>query len=234
MSNQYELFSISNDKYAPTGDASVRYPQLSIRTNRTAERSDLNEVIKIADNAANQFPADDKENRAKAVVKVLTELFGGGSFGHAWIIFFYSAKKGDCTTYAYHEKYGFVKNGIASDRNDSPERRFHLQRTVPLTDPGKHPATLEETIIPRLNKESYAIANIMGMEVKDPKNGAYTPINNCSWFAGKLWNYASGEKLIFEQDFDGAAHADNWGMSFLSLVNKIADPGMIAESLEAQ
>ncbi|CFQ45435.1 hypothetical protein [Yersinia aleksiciae] len=233
MSNQYELFSISNDKYAPTGDQNVNYPQLCIRTNRTAERSNLNEVIIVADSVANQFPPDDKDNRAKAVIKTLTELLGGGGFGHAWIIFFNSAKKGDCTTYAYHEKYGFVKNGNASDRNDSPERRFHLQRTVPLTDLDKQPAALERTIIPQLNRESYAVANIMGMEVKDPVNGAYTPINNCSWFAGKLWNYASGEQLIFEQDFDGAAHADNWGMPFLSLIKKVADPGMIAESLDA-
>ncbi|MGV9036658.1 hypothetical protein ACN9TC_13485 [Lactococcus lactis] len=58
-----------------------------------------------------------------------------------------------------------------------------------------------------------------------------TPISNCSCFAGNVWNAATGDSLVFEQDFDGAAHADNWGMPFLSSITEIADPGMSAESI---
>ncbi len=233
MANFFELYDINNDVYAPTGDPKVGYPQLCIRTNRTAQRSDLEAVVKIADDAANQFPPEDKEGRKKAVFEVLTQAFGGGGFGHSWIIFFHSNKKGDCTTYGFHEGFGFVKNSTASNQNDSPERKFHLQRCVPLTDPNKQPDMLEKTVIHELIQNSLTIAELMGMEVDTPENGAYTPISNCSWFAGQVWNYATDENLVFEQQFDGKAHADDWGMDFLANVTSIADPGMVAESLAA-
>lgn len=221
---------INADKSAPTGDPNVSYPQISIRTNRTPERTNLNEVVKRANSAAEQYPIEDKENRSKAVLKELTEYFGSGSLGHAWIIIFNSNKPGDCTTYGYHEGYGFVKNGTAGDQNDRPDRKFNVVRTLPL-DPNKQPEELEKTIIPALNQESAYTAQLMGLPVANPLNGAYTPINNCSWFAGKLWNYVTEDGLNFEQDFDGAEHADYWGMPVLNAIKTIADPGMIAESI---
>lgn len=222
---------INADKSAPTGDPNVSYPQISIRTNRTPERTDLNEVITRANGAADQYPIEETENRSKAVLEELTAYFGSGSLGHAWIIIFNSNKIGDSTTYGYHEGYGFVKNGTAGDQNDRPDRKFNVVRTLPLNDPNKQPEELEKTIIPELNKESYFTAQIMGLPVANPLNGAYTPINNCSWFAGKLWNYATEDGLNFEQDFDGSEHADYWGMPFLNAIKTISDPGMIAESI---
>lgn len=225
------VFTSTNaDRYAPTGDPSVGYPQMCIRTNRTAERTDMNEVVEKANAAADQYPKEDKENRAKAVTKALTEAFGSGNFGHTWINFYNSGRKGDATTYGYHEGYGFVKNGTGGGSNDSPERRFHVQRCVSVTDPAKQPAALEKSRIPELNDESALVAKMMGMPVADPTKGAYTPINNCAWFAANLWNYATDEKLVFTQKFDGKAHADYWGMPILALITEVADPGMVAES----
>lgn len=71
----------------------------------------------------------------------------------------------------------------------------------------------------------------MRMAVKNPANGVYTPINNCTWFAGYLWNSITNEQLIYEQDFNGAVYAEKWGIDYLALISKIADPGMLAESL---
>lgn len=53
-----------------------------------------------------------------------------------------------------------------------------------------------------MNKESSEIGQLMVMP-GDPVHGAYTPINNCSWFAGNLWNSATNDNLIFEQEFNG-------------------------------
>ncbi|HDR7711202.1 TPA: hypothetical protein QCX89_003207 [Bacillus cereus] len=223
----YSAKSLKPDKYEPTGDPSIGYPQMVIRTNRTAERTNFEEVIQKANQVANQYPTNDKENRAKAVTKELNKMFGSGAFGHTWIIFFNSPKKGDYTSYGYHAGLGFVKNG----KNDSPERKFHLERVLPMKDTSKYPDQLEKTIISNLNKQSAEIAKIMGIPVNDPNNGAYTPINNCTWFAGNLWNYATNDNLVFEQDFDGASHADDWGMPFLNMINKVGDPGMVAESI---
>lgn len=229
-SSQTVSAAIANDQSAPTGDPSVGYPQIAIRTNRTAERTDMNNVIKQADDVANQFPIEDQSSRAKAVTEKLTQIFGSGSFGHAWIIIFNSEKEGDYVSYGYHEGFGFVKNGTASNTNDRPDRKFHLQKVLPITEPGLI-ERLESTVIPNLNEQSLVVAKAMGMTVEHPENGAYTPINNCSWFAGNLWNSATNDTLVFEQDFDGSAHAKPWGMPFLSLIRRVGDPGMIAESI---
>lgn len=222
---------VEPDKSAPTGDRTISYPQISIRTNRTPIRTDLSEIVKRADDVASKYPMADKKQRAAAVTKELSSYFGSGSLGHAWIIIFNSPKVGDYTSYGYHEGYGFVKNGKSFIKNDSAERKFNIQRTLPLKRQALSPVELEKKVIPEINKQSIDIANIMGLYVKDPQNGAYTPITNCAWFAGNLWNVATGEKLIFEQSFDGPLHADNWGMDFLNNVFKIADPGVIAESI---
>lgn len=47
---------INADKSAPTGDSSISYPQISIRTSRTLERKNLDEIVERADDAAAQFP----------------------------------------------------------------------------------------------------------------------------------------------------------------------------------
>lgn len=43
----------------------------------------------------------------------LTSFFGSGQLGHSWVIIFNSDKPGDYTSYGFHDKYGFVKNGTA-------------------------------------------------------------------------------------------------------------------------
>ena len=124
-----------------------------------------------------------------------------------------------------------MKDGQGGGRNDSPERKFHVERIIPIKNTNAFPDQLEQTIIPKLNKYSVEIAELMDIPVSNPDVGAYTPITNCSWFAGNLWNYATGDSLVFEQDFNGADYADRWGMPFLRYIKKIADPGMVAESI---
>ncbi|HGJ5889838.1 MAG TPA: hypothetical protein ACHBZA_00325 [Arsenophonus apicola] len=77
------IMSVTPDKYAPIGDPTVGYPQLCIRTNRTAERTNLDEVIKILDAAADQYPIHEKEKRAKVVMEALVTIFSSGNLGHA-------------------------------------------------------------------------------------------------------------------------------------------------------
>lgn len=224
--------SISEDKYEPLGDPKIGYPQISIRTNRTEERTNLNEVIEIADNAANAFPSGDYENRSKAVLTVLNDYFNSGNVGHAWIIVFNSDQPGDFTSYAYHDQ-GYTKNGTDPETgNDSAERRFHAEKVVKLNIPGEEfSRKFERDYVPQLNSESYQMGQIMGLD-GSLETGIYTPVNNCAWFAGATWKYATNDQtLIYEQDFDGSAHVESWGMPFLGYVNKIADPGMLAESI---
>ncbi|BBH13287.1 hypothetical protein [Chromobacterium haemolyticum] len=40
------------------------------------------------------------------------------------------------------------------------------------------------------------------------------------------------EEHVFAQPFDGAAHANAWGMPFMKAVKSIYEPGMIAEGLK--
>lgn len=221
---------INADKSAPTGDHSISYPQISIRTNRTPERTNLDEIVRRADNAAAQFPIEDQAHRAQAVFEELSSYFGSGSLGHAWVIIFNSDKTGDYTSYGFHDKYGFVKNGTAGDQNDRPDRKFNVSLTMPLNNPEETQANLENNVIPSLIEQSNIVAMAMGLPTNEV-SGVYTPINNCSWFAGNVWNAIQDEKLVFEQDFDGSDHAYNWGMPFLNSVTRIGDPGMIAESI---
>lgn len=95
-------YGIGNNISEPTGDPTIGYPQIAIRTNRTPERTNIPDVVKQADDVANQFPVGDYENRSKAVTEKLTEIFGSGSFGEAWIIIFNSDKPGDYISYGYH------------------------------------------------------------------------------------------------------------------------------------
>lgn len=222
---------INANKSAPTGDHNISYPQISIRTNRTPERTNLDEIVQRADGVASQFPIEEQEQRAQAVFKELASYFGSGSLGHAWVIIFNSDQPGDYTSYGFHDKYGFVKNGTAGDKNDRPDRRFNVSLTVPLKNPKETQSNLEENVIPNLIAQSNMVATAMGLP-NNAVSGVYTPINNCSWFAGYVWNaIIKDEQLVFEQEFDGSAHAYNWGMPFLNEVTRIGDPGMIAESI---
>lgn len=221
---------INADKSAPTGQHAISYPQISIRTNRTPDRTNLDEIVEIADNAAAQFPIEDQAHRSEEVFKKLTSYFGSGTLGHAWIIIFNSDKDGDYTSYGFHDKYGFVKNGTGGGTNDRPDRKFNISLTVPLKNLEETQSNLEQNVIPNLIIQSNIVANAMGLPTNEV-SGVYTPINNCSWFAGNVWNAIKDEPLVFEQDFDGAAHAYNWGMPFLNDVTSIGDPGMIAESI---
>lgn len=213
----------------PTGDPSVGYPQICIRTNRTAERTDLDAVIKTANEVAAKYP-DDKEERGKQVMAALSSMFGGGGFGHAWIIIFHSETEGDCDTYAYHDEYGYVHNGDTNGKtNDTPQRGFAYQRIVPIDAGGIE--RLEKLIIPGLNAVSDLIGAAMGNKPAEGRHGVYSALNNCSWFAGNVWKYSTSDKLIYEQEFPGKEYAESWGIDALIIVSEVADPGMIAESL---
>lgn len=212
----------------PNGDPSIGYPQISIRTNRTAERTNLDSLIEVANGVADQYP-DDKEERAKQVIKTLTEKFGGGGFGHAWIIIFHSET--EYHTYAYHDIYGYVKDGDTNGAtNDYPGRGFAYQRIVPITK--DQIDFLENTIIPGLNSFSTFVGSALGSKPTEGRLGVYTPLTNCSWFAGCVWNAIDFKNFVhFNQPFPGYKYAERWGIDALVAVLLVADPGVIAESL---
>ncbi|PHM31280.1 hypothetical protein [Xenorhabdus innexi] len=223
---------IKADKYQPTGDASVGYPQICIRTNRTAERTDMKPVIERAMNIGQQFPWSEKDTIIREVFKELGSAFGGGSFGHAWVIYFNSSKEGDNTSYAFHAGYGLVKNSEYT--NDSPERKFHLQRCVKVDGNAINPELIEMKLIPKLIDESNRLSKLMKLTSEDMKNGVYTPITNCSWFAGNLWNQIIGLKFeqTIENDINLNELAVNMDLPLINEIRGIGDPGMLAESIE--
>lgn len=94
-------------------------------------------------------------------MEALVTIFSSRDLGHTWIIIFNSDKKGDYTSYAYHGDLGFVKNADSEDINDSPERKFYIQRCIRLTNPDHCPDKLEQTIIASLNIKSYIMAKLM-------------------------------------------------------------------------
>ena len=225
---------INADIYQPTGDKNVGYPQVCIRTNRTAERTNMKPIIEKAVSIGKKYPWSEKYTIIKEVFKVLGSDFGGGSFGHAWIIHFNSPTPGDNTSYAFHEGYGFVKNSEHSNTNDSAERMFHLQRCIKLNGSTITPQLIEEKLISKLIDESNNLSKLMKLTEVDLPNGVYTPITNCSWFAGKLWNDIMN--LSYEQSIENDINidelADKMGLPFIKNIRAIGDPGMIAESIE--
>lgn len=225
---------INADIYQPTGDKNVGYPQICIRTNRTAERTNMKPIIEKAVSIGKKYPWSEKYTIIKEVFKVLGSDFGGGSFGHAWIIHFNSPTPGDNTSYAFHEGYGFVKNSEHSNTNDSAERMFHLQRCIKLNGSTITPQLIEEKLISKLIDESNNLSKLMKLTEVDLPNGVYTPITNCSWFAGKLWNDIMN--LSYEQSIENDINidelADKMGLPFIKNIRAIGDPGMIAESIE--
>lgn len=225
---------INADIYQPTGDKNVGYPQICIRTNRTAERTNMKPIIEKAVSIGKKYPWSEKYTIIKEVFKVIGSDFGGGSFGHAWIIHFNSPTPGDNTSYAFHEGYGFVKNSEHSNTNDSAERMFHLQRCIKLNGSTITPQLIEEKLISKLIDESNNLSKLMKLTEVDLPNGVYTPITNCSWFAGKLWNDIMN--LSYEQSIENDINidelADKMGLPFIKNIRAIGDPGMIAESIE--
>ncbi|PHM70590.1 hypothetical protein [Xenorhabdus sp. KJ12.1] len=223
---------IKADKYQPFGDESVDYPQICIRTNRTADRTNMKPIIEKAMAIVQQYPWSEKDTIIKEVFKVLGSDFGGGGFGHAWVIYFNSAKEGDNTSYAFHAGYGFVKNSEYT--NDSPGRKFHLQRCVKVDSKAINPELIEMKLIPKLIDESNQLAKLMQLTSEDMKNGVYTPITNCSWFAGNLWNQIT--RLTFEQSIEDGINidelADKLDLPFIKNIRSIGDPGMLSESIK--
>ncbi|WP_053074598.1 hypothetical protein [Chromobacterium sp. LK1] len=217
------------DQFMPNGDLSIAYPQICIRTNRTPNKTDMGPIIKMADEIARKFPENQPEQRAKAVLYQLTTAFGSGKFGHTWINVFHDRNGAvSPSSYSYREDHGYVKNG----NMDKSDRKFSLQRCAPLNSPKKQIKILEEVIVPELNMASYFAGQAMGMSKTNPVNGAYTPIHNCAWFSGIVWNVLMQEEHVFAQSFNGAAHADLWGMPFMKAMKFIYEPGMVAEGLK--
>ncbi|WP_392566935.1 hypothetical protein RHO15_05070 [Utexia brackfieldae] len=207
----------------PKGDLRVGYPQICLRSNRKPEPTDMEEICKIADEAAAEFP-DDPNAHAKAVVKALNKICGGGSLGHAWIIVFESENVTDsnCHRYGYHEGVGYTKNRS----NDRPERGFAYQLSLPISQ--QQMMDLENSVIPQLNDESTELAKNFHMEPGPGDKGVYTPITNCTWFAGNVWNLTMQQSIEFKQPFAGKDHAENWGIDYLNEVEEVADPGYLA------
>lgn len=163
------------------------------------------------------------------MIRSLTEYFGGGTFGHAWIIIFYSET--EYVSYSYHEGFGYVYNGDTDgDTDDRSDRGFSYQRIVPITK--EQIDFLENKVIPGLNRFSTFIGAALGSEPAEGRIGVYTPLTNCSWFAGCVWDAINLKNLIsFNQYFPGYQYAERWGIDALIAVLVVADPGMIAESL---
>lgn len=225
---------IDADKYQPAGDESVGYPQICIRTNRTAKRTNMKPIIDKAVSIGKQYPWSEKYTIIKEVFKSLGSDFGSGGFGHAWIIHFNSPAPGDYISYAFHEGYGFVKNSEHSNINDSAERKFHLQRCIKLNNNLITPSLIEEKLITKFIDESNILSKLMKLTDADLPNGVYTPITNCSWFAGNLWNdimSLSYEQSI-EDDINIDELADKMGLPFIKNIRAIGDPGMLAESIK--
>ncbi|HAP15600.1 MAG TPA: hypothetical protein DCR07_05785, partial [Lactococcus sp.] len=83
------VLDIDTSQYEPTGNPNVSYPQISIRTNRTPERTNITDIVRLADEAAAKYPVGDSAHRSKAVTKMLISYFGSGSLGHTWIVVFH-------------------------------------------------------------------------------------------------------------------------------------------------
>ncbi|MCS3430880.1 hypothetical protein [Klebsiella sp. BIGb0407] len=213
----------------PQGDPSVGYPQICLRSNRKPEPTDLDAICDIADEAASAYP-DDRNARAKAVVKALNQILGGGSLGHAWIIVFESQNVTNSNShrYGYHEGLGFTKN----KSNDRPERGFAYQFCLKITP--EQFAALENEIISELNEESTEIAKNFNMSPGAGQQGVYTPVTNCTWFAGNVWNRTMEQSVEFKQAFSGEDHADDWGIDYLYKVNDVADPGYLSMKMQRE
>lgn len=233
MNNGYELIlprTLTNLKdesiIMPKGDPKVGYPQICLRSNRKPEPTDLQAICEIADEAAAPYP-NDPNARAKAVVKAVNQICGGGSLGHAWIIVFESEHVTDsnCHRYGYHEGVGYTKNRV----NDRPERGFGYQLCLNISKEQFN--DLEHKIIPELNKESTEIAKNFNMKPGDGEQGVYTPVTNCTWFAGNVWNRTMNQSVEFKQPFNGSEHAEDWGIQYLNEVNEVADPGYLSQNI---
>lgn len=213
----------------PQGDPSVGYPQICLRCNRKPEPTDLDAICDIADEAASAYP-NDKNARARAVVKALNQILGGGSLGHAWIIVFESQNVTDANShrYGYHEGFGFTKN----KSNDRPERGFAYQFCLKITL--EQFDYLENKVIPELNEESTEIAKNFNMSPGTGQQGVYTPVTNCTWFAGNVWNKTMEQSIEFKQPFSGKDHADDWGIDYLYKVDDVADPGYLSMKMQKE
>ncbi|OTG85278.1 hypothetical protein B9T31_12430 [Acinetobacter sp. ANC 4558] len=207
----------------PKGDPSVGYPQICLRSNRKPEPTDLEAISKIADDAAAAHP-NDPNARAKAVIKAINQICGGGSLGHAWVIVFESDNVTDsnCHRYGYHEGVGYTKNRS----NDRPNRGFAYQLCLKISKEQFH--VLEHKIIPQLNKESTEIAKNFHLQPNPDEQGVYTPLTNCTWFAGNVWNRTMNQFVEFKQPFDGSEHAEDWGINYLYHIDEVSDPGYLS------
>ncbi|WP_311753549.1 hypothetical protein [Proteus columbae] len=224
------LSGLKNESYImPQGDPTVGYPQICLRSNRKPEPTDLDAICEIADKAASDYP-DDKNARAKAVVTALNQICGGGSLGHAWVIVFESKDVTDsnCHRYGYHEGVGYTKNRS----NDRPTRGFAYQLCLKISQEQFN--RLEHVVIPQLNEESTEIAKNFNMRPGNGEKGVYTPVTNCTWFAGNLWNRTMDQSIEFKQPFSGKEHAEDWGIDYLYKIDDVADPGYLSMKMKRE
>ncbi|MCK8201771.1 hypothetical protein LXA61_17580, partial [Erwinia amylovora] len=75
----------------PTGDPSLVYPKICISNNRNEKMTDLKFVTEKTNEIEDQYPENNVEI-AKNVIAELNSIYGGFSFGHAWIIILNSEK----------------------------------------------------------------------------------------------------------------------------------------------
>lgn len=207
----------------PYGAKDQEYPQVCIRTNRTAVRTDF---VGVLDGII-------KEHGEDNLLEEITKFAASGKMGHTWVVYFNSPD--EITTYGYHGGLdnAYQKNyQINQASGDSPSRKFSYQRCISVKDPQKTPEILEKSIIPQLNAQSHEVAKMLDPEVEIPHDfGVYTPVTSCAWFAGYLFNYITGDKTAFEQPYNWDKMADILKVPELKLLDKLADPGMVAESV---
>lgn len=234
LTNNYSNPS-ANDIVQPTGDESVGYPQVCIRTNAQPTPLDFDKISKDCDDLADAlpFPYDNDGARALAVETYLSQIIGNGSLGHAWVIVFNSDKPNDYVSYSFWEGVGYVSNHNpkAPGAYDPSNRSFIAQKSVKLPN-NMNTTEIENNLIPQLIEESNAIGIKFGTKENIVGNGTFTPLTTCAWFSGNLWNriYSAADQVEFTSPFSNSEmHAKKWGIPGLSGMKEIANPGALSK-----
>lgn len=219
----------------PTGDPSIGYPQIAIRTNAEPNPLDFDQYANEADSIADKYPEGDTVDRSKAVENYLLKKIDSGDLGHVWIILFKSSKPGDYVSYSYWYGSAYVSNDNPKKPGayDPADREFRFQKDIKLPQ-NITVSKIENEIIPPLLEQSTVIGNLLGIREDILGNGTFTPLTTCSWFCGNLWNSinSSQNQVNFTSPFSNAEeHAKKWGMPFLTKFDGFANPGALAKFL---
>ncbi|PSU16253.1 hypothetical protein [Photobacterium damselae] len=198
------------------GVESIGYPQICIRTNRTAKRFPL---LENAKKIANDNPSD----TPKELLHKVIQIADSGDVGHAWVDYFYKDENNQIKSVGY---------GFGSDNNGA-ERKFSFQRCVKSNLPHSFFEKKADVVTKALYLESKAISLAFGKSGWPYKGGVYSLYGNCSWFAGRFFNnfVSKNQEINYAQPFDWGIVGKKFDMKYLSLIQDLPDPGYIAESI---